>query len=658
MLKFLSSLKCVSRLKYAFRLNYTKNELDNENIIFQNFLQANISQPFNKGDAEQFKTAKKDLIAQIRDFRPYVALFLPYYETKLSQLSREIIEYATDDERLEFQQQLQFTYYLMYLNYRIKRTDLASVEANDMLAQMDRCRDLLELLGLQLAPIKTDEQSMPDIKPQPESLSTLERQKALVIELSYGLQETKERGKYFGMLWARQHIQNWLWKLGFSSNEMMAQLNSDRLSFAWGTYTWLTLVQIMQTWNINTFNMATAEQVLSKGATALSYASWLFLGSRLVLNLSKLTYHVARSDEELDDSICTSLEGMKYKLVNDILWTPANFLSAMILVGAGPLVYVGNFLTMAVLLLDIAMSCIAFEELKAKHRKDQFVLNKAIDELKKSIAQDESRENKLKAKPDLSAERLRDLHVQLLTKKNQLKDLEKIREKEAFEYKFACYAAINDIVFASGTFVSFGVCCLFLMPAFFVASAALPYFTLVGAALCFYITAMNKAVRDIITISETYQTRKQTQTEIALFQERYASLRGNAITPAAQKNQAKVWTQLQSLHAQSNYERQLMIYQGTQMIKRLLFYVFIPPIVVVSFIFMPPPVALLVTVATLVMAFCINQFMQHALKPTLAAPPHAQLQESFFEKNVRIEEPILNADEREGDGELPDPKAT
>jgi hypothetical protein len=181
----------------------------------------------------------------------------------------------------------------------------------------------------------------------------------------------------------------------------------------------------------------------------------------------------------------------------------------------------------------------------------------------------------------------------------QLNTLKREKAKCEREWQLQKLTLITNLAYAVG-----------LMLAFVALTLPGPL-GVVGAVVCLALTVINNAIKNGIELYKTQQTRKEIKEEYKL---KVDLLREKG--PQLSENERKLlYLEIMQLSADSDYQKQMMIYQASCLVRKIMLDVLIPALVFASLVFAPLVVALPVLGAVLGIAVATYFLFEYTLKP-------------------------------------------
>ncbi|MBA2648927.1 MAG: hypothetical protein H0U75_04865 [Legionella sp.] len=289
--------------------------------------------------------------------------------------------------------------------------------------------------------------------------------------------------------------------------------------------------------------------------------SWALYFFRLSMNLGLFFKHLLNPSEDeitMPWKERTKLQTRKYAILNDLFWGPLNLASIILqqtklgLGGGFKEVLAADFLTVILLVFDLLMAFIEFQEEKESFNNDMKQFFSDIEALNlelKNVGPAES-----------------GIYMQRLLNLNKAKSQ---RENE-WHYKHQCL--FINIMYSLGLLLAFS------MVAFAGSSLAI---VLAGTILCFTLTVINNASKNAMEIHKTHGSlkdiEKQTSDIINILK-----------TIALDEQQKKYFfMKLKGLTADTDYQKAKIVYQTMHFFRSLLLEMFIIP----SMIFLPLGIA-------------------------------------------------------------------
>lgn len=559
----------------------------------------------------------------LRDILKIKALFpiyLPYLQQQLKKTDPALFPYLNYVDKKHLRARLKRTYHLLWCQYRWNKVHYGRKTYKGLIAELDLCHELLLTLDTSLN--KKSDVELKKIK-----------------QLQAELNSSKKPLKYCGIYLLAPAIE----KLAALFDQgTLSTLNVRRLYLAWGNSFLGGLFSLINTFSTQFFYIAEAEEIANKTGIFAGYLSFVYLFTRLGINLLGFSYHLlgfnqdkkANPDDKLTslDIFTTQWEYRKYPILNDILWGPINCICFY----KASLPYMANFLTLAMLGVELCIACYRLEEERTKHAKSMFLLRQKIEDLS----------NKIK---NLKNQKKTDNHItdEIKVYKKELEDVKANMVYLEFEYRFKRYKLINDIVTLAASFFFFGVACCFLCP-IPVPLALVTILGIVGTAICFICIVINAAVEIAIDLYKSAQSKKIIAEEVNKVKKEFQTLKDNGQISSDQEARFKLT--LKALYADSEYQRQMIIYQSCLLIRTAILYSSFPAIAFCALIFMPLPITISLLVAIFIIGVVTKLLIDKYFKPEeiVHLSPNYNL---FSSPKKPIPANKTNEDNRESEGE-------
>ncbi|KTD67486.1 putative secreted esterase [Legionella santicrucis] len=386
--------------------------------------------------------------------------------------------------------------------------------------------------------------------------------------------------------------------------EYMGSLNEKRLNWVWESTFLKTVIDLVPK---DHPNAGQAAQAIRYPDPYTGTLSWALYYARFALNLSLLLKHTIKgpwmSEEEAKmpwyERFQTQWDQRKFSLLNDSLWGTANLVCFFWLTGKSILGTWGDAITVALLIFDISIAIWDFEEQKTKY-------NKAMLQYSEDIARIEKRLKVLKGNQQQEGKQERATEERQL--EMQLHALRREQAKCSREWQMNKLSLISSIAYAVGLMLAFVVLTMPFLP---VAAPVAATLALVGAVVCLAFTMIYNAVKGGIELYATHQTRKEIKEEYDL---KVSILKrdGHKLT---EKERKLLFLEIKKLKAETEYQKQMMIYQSVNLIRGIALDIFIPAVVFISLVCMPLGFGILTIGAALGFALGSRALVDSLFKP-------------------------------------------
>ncbi|HHF0525575.1 TPA: hypothetical protein ACTUT5_001341 [Legionella anisa] len=479
---------------------------------------------------------------------------LDFYLGILGQTDRVMFDYMNDAQKEELAFNLKITLLLLLAQKQHEIEYQKTENVNTYNQHIKRCSKFL---------MELDPEYQERIKKHPEQ------------EEVNPDQPIKYMGIPLGQLLARDMV-DMTGGATKTIKEYMGKINEGRLYWVWGSTFLKTVVGHLPDY----MYAAQAPDAMKTPDPYTGNLSWTLYYARFFLELGLLLKHTIKgswmSEEEAkipwEERFLTQWSQRKFALLNDFLWGTANLLCFFKLNGAGALGTAGDALTLVLLIFDIAMVALEFAEQKAKYQKAMLQYDQDIERL----------ENQLKF--FLDQEKERQLQDDELRQKRQieveLRTLRRERTKCDREWQLQKVSYITSIAYAVGLMLAF------IVLAAPVSAPVAGIMVIAGAAACLAFTVINNAVKGGIELYKTYKTlQEKKQDHDDKVKELLRLLKAN---PKLDENEKKLlYLEIKQLQAETEYQKQMMIYQSVNLARRIMIEALVPVVVIVSLVAVP-----------------------------------------------------------------------
>lgn len=361
--------------------------------------------------------------------------------------------------------------------------------------------------------------------------------------------------------------------------EYMGKINENRLYWVWGSTFLKTIVSLLPDYMYS----GQASEAMKTPDPYTGNLSWALYYARFFLELGLLLKHTIKgpwmSEEEAktpwEDRFLSQWEQRKFALLNDSIWGTANLLCFFWLNGKGALGTAGDVLTLVLLVFDIAMTAWEFEEQRTKYHKAMLQYDEDLERLRKQLQVFKDIETKEKLNDEESKAK-RQIEIQIRT-------LEREKLKCYREWQLQKVSLINNLSYAVGLMLAFIILTAPFMP---ISAPVLGIMIIAGAAACLAFTIINNAIKGGIELYKTYKTlQEQKQDHDDKVKELLRLLKKN---PNLDKNEKKLlYLEIKQLQAETEYQKQMMVYQSVNLARRIMIEALVPVVVLVSLVAVP-----------------------------------------------------------------------
>ncbi len=364
--------------------------------------------------------------------------------------------------------------------------------------------------------------------------------------------------------------------------EWMGIFNGRRLYWVWCGNFLSTVIGLIPD---EFANKPQAEWGVQAPLPVTGYISWVLYFVRFGINLGLLLKHTIAgpwmSEEErqipFGERFNAQWQQRKFALLNDSLWGLINMACFLWLIGKGLLGYLGNVVTTGLLLMDVVLTVWRFYEEDTKHHAEILRFERDIDELRQKInALNEEEEERLKLSIQLDA-------------------LIQSKKRCELEWQYKKYALVNDLSYAAALLISFALMVSFLFPPAALAPATALILGVLGAALCFVITAVYSAVSEGLGVAKAQEISRMNRCDVEVLLVKFSETTDELV-------KKQLYLDMKQLMADSLYQDRLSGFQKMKLVRVMLVDLLVPPLIFVSLMFMPLGIGLAVIAAGFALA--------------------------------------------------------
>jgi hypothetical protein len=511
---------------------------------------------------------------------------LSFYLNILEDTDEVLFAFMTQDKKDSLLRELQVTYLLLLAQKKHEQTHQKTENLESYEGSIQKCQQLIDSLNYKKV-CKAQ-----NIKESPEHgyFADGHPEKYLFLDLALWFGEKIERI-------ASGHTK--------TIKEAMGWFNEKRLYWVWGGGLLKTVLDLVPP---DFFNADQANKTVRTPDPYTGALSWGLYYFRGALNLSLLLKHTINgpwmSEEESKtpwtERFLTQWDQRKFTLLNDFVWATGNCLCYFILTGKGALGTWGDALTIGLLAFDICLAVWDFEEQRTKYINEMKTYDKEIQTVKELIKNAESELDG----DETEKKRLRELYL-------QLQALEKARKHCQRDWDYQGISLTTNIAYAVGLMLAFALLAVPFLP---ITGSLLVAFAVTGTVLCFAFTVINNAVKGGMEIYKAYESKKEAQEEyknkLVLFHELLSN------NPDLDDNEKKLlFLEIKKTMAETEYQRQMVVFQSIHLVRSLILETFIPAIIFVNLVFLPLGVGFAVIGAAIGLAFLTNYAINKLFTP-------------------------------------------
>lgn len=404
-------------------------------------------------------------------------------------------------------------------------------------------------------------------------------------------------------------------------------INAPRLYWVWangGIQTWISLL------SDNFTRKQQALDTISAIAPVTGFLSFGLYLTNATIEMLMVAKHTIRSrwwmsDAEYDlnatlgERFKAHADLRKYSILNDFIWGLGNLACFFWLIGPGTLGYYGNIATTGLLLMDVVLSGFVYLEEKKQYQADMTRYDTDIANLTDKIDVTEGSEKAI----------LRE----------QLNTLEKARDRCEFEWTHKRCRLMKDWTYAIALVLAFvTMCCLLLPPTVVLAPSVSVLLSAGGTALCFVSSLINDARGGYLDIvkSEALATKAKTKIELADIE--HGLLRRFEREPDLNVKRL-LYLEMVQLRTEFDYQKAMVEFQKMQLVHSVFIRLFVPPLVVASFLFFPLNIGLPVLAAGFALGHQSHR-LYLGVKPEKGVLPTELDEEAFTAFKEKVERTI------------------
>ena len=545
--------------------------------------------------------------------RKLLPISFEFYSNKLNATNKFAFKYMNPQQIAFLERDLLYAFYIMSAQYQLAaelNLDAAESRRQDRRAvgeQIKQCADLIDQLRGYKAPETPENQHLPIATDTSKQYLAYLGLTTIPSVIADGIDAINTGSPEALKAWAGEGIT-------VQVKDRRRSINSPRLYWVWAGG-WI------QSWIDSLSAYYTHKQAAQQALSAItpytgfmSFALYLTNASVEILMVAKHTLRGAWMNQgELELSAWERFKAhgdlRKYSITNDFVWGLGNLACFYWLAGKGTLGYYGNVATAGLLLMDAVLIGFQYRELSKQHDADLSRYDRDIGVLQDKISM------------AVPLDERRVLSQQLAT-------LQKARDRFEFDWKYKTYGLIKDLTYAVALLLAFIVMCSFLLPPTQIAAATASTLSIVGTALCFVVSLLNDVVGGAIEWRKSKATAFRTKTAF------------NGILDAFNESEAAdldlkklLYLDMKQSRAIFDQQEAMAYFQMMELIHEIFIKSLLPPLVFVSFIYLPLKMGLGVLAIGFALAMASGR-LYIGTKPVLAQLPRFN-------------------DNNEGDAELP-----
>lgn len=511
---------------------------------------------------EKLDFAMKDVFHKRNELRGSIDI----YESRVNRLNPAIFPYLSDAKRKALEQDLNFAFYLFSAQFFLDEAEHRRQNHASHYARIKLCADLL--FKLRAAKEKKNPETIlqeaADGDKLLKYLGLTHIAPVIVAQVDDLLNTKNPKAQWEATL--KENLEDLSNAGTKDTKDAMRAVNERRLYWVWGgTFLW-TVLDLLPA---NFASKLQTEEVLTKISPITGYMSWLLYYTRFGIELGLLLKHTIKgpwmSDEEqkmsVNELFKTQWEQRKFALLNDSIWATVNLVTFFWLTGKGMAGYAGNVLTAGLLLVDAALVSWSFYEESTRHNANILRYQRDVVAIEKK----------------LKNEAFTNEHAALQEQLNQLKADKKACE---FNWKYEKIKLATGLTYSVALLAAFIVFAAFLFPPTAIAASTALIFAIVGAALCFSLNVISAAITSSCDIAKAWELSKPpTDKEFADIMQKFKE--------GDEDCKKLIYLELKERRAETEYQARVVRYQTLQLIRAIFIDALIPPLVFVSFTFLP-----------------------------------------------------------------------
>jgi hypothetical protein len=503
--------------------------------------------------------------------RKTIATLLSIYSQKMAQINPAAFKYMDDSQRAVLNDELLFTFYLLSAQFQIDEAEHRRQGLKQQSDQIKSCAKLIHQLRAS-------------------------QEVGFAADLEAEIDNSEKHLKYLGLTVVAPFLTDKMTEFSKGktvvTKQWMGEVNGRRLYWVWGGGMLASVIALLPD---DFYNKSQAQQAVAAPSPITGYMSWVLYYTRFGINLGLLLKHTIKgpwmsaAEAEIPawERFKTQWDLRKFSLLNDSVWATCNLLCFFWLTGSGMAGYWGNVLTAGLLLMDVCLTYWRFCEESTEHNRMMHLFAQDIQKLQDKITAEKDKDK-------------------LATLELELAELLKNKSLYEYDYKYKFYATSADLAYSIGLLIAFSVVCsFFLLPTAIMPVTAVTL-GVVGAALCFTANFISAGYSGWLELSKAKESRQ------------LAKIEGEALLVDLIAHQAErsafvnkqLYLDIRRVLANSEHQERVIDFQKMRLMRGILVDALIPPVLFVSFVFMPLGMALAVVFAGFVLAAASNKYIE------------------------------------------------
>lgn len=618
----------------------------------------------------------------IFDSRGSLLVPLDYHIRRLNEINPVAFDYMTDIQKQAHRRELLLTFYKLSAQYQLSDVLNQKTNLRQRSEQIKKCADLIHMIDTstkERGRAQSDEEKFENAVHRVVTASEkhakylgLTTVAPLLADVMVSLDKVTEWGGSSVIDWLKKNnldrVIQWDERLTGLLKKNISEVNGKRLQWVWGNALLGTVFSLLgQQFDWETIPVMQGN--LNDVSKVTGYISWIIYyirgGIELTLFLKNAT---ATKPNEYGITSADLWKAQwaqrKFALLNDWIWGAANMACHLVLTGSGMLGYVGNVVTVGLLIMDLSLTAWRYHEEETQHYANVARYDRDIAVLCGKLSQLSQLEVAIPENDRLPV----DLHSRLTAMYNaaleasqedlplynkRIKDLKeagiiaeqlnallKAKRQCQFDWKYKKSSTVNDLLYAAGLLCAFLLMtCVLFPPATMVALGIVGTTAIAiscaGAGLCFLLNTIYAAMSVGTSLNKE-------RASIAFVKDEFDMLLAQYNLPTTDEMTKKqLFLDMKLLKIECEYHKEMIYFQKIKLAHTILVEALFPPAVFLLCMFFPLGLWAIAVVAAAFALTMASKLILNLYEPSKGSIP--AFDEEEFNRFERLEDKTFEA---------------
>lgn len=557
---------------------------------------------------------------QLFNQRKFLPTSLRFYSALLNKTNKESFRFLSPSQRIALEQDLLFAFYIISSEYHLVRQ--FQLEAEDSTrASLRELEIKIKKCAYLIHSIRKEDPSL-----EAKHLCMMEESEKYLKFLGFDIASHLVEGIDSLMSADKDNLLKWMEEAKTVVLKTgITEVKNKRLNWILSSRLALSVLQVLPA---QFANAGRAEQEIATPDQVTGYLGWIASYTLLGINLFLLVKHtisgpwMSEAERTLPlstwERFTTQVEQRKFTILNDLLGATVCMASFFWLKGTGEAGYIGSFLFIGYLMVDVCLSAWQFVEASTDHNI----------ELQRYQLDIEALNNQLTQLP-LDTEAKDRLSI-------QLSHLIEAQTQCKLEWQYKKYRRISEITYKLGAMLAYTVIyCFFLPPMEIVASTRL-ILNSVGTIVYFLLTIAYRSVDGQLDIDKATSYQQSATVECDKMLQQFKALKALDAPDSNQFIKPQLYLDMKRLLVDARYQSDLISYQKLKITHDLCLAIFAPTLLFFSVTFMPMGLGL----GALSLGYALAQLSTQMIKkPKAIVLP--KFDEAAYQKFLNLPNPTI-----------------